>query len=81
MNSDGTAGPADILAVIDILNGVRTAPWGAYSADVDHSDAVGPPDILRVIDLLNHGWLDTALPTNPGVCPEDAKEVQTAPER
>ncbi|UCC32727.1 MAG: hypothetical protein JSU86_10670 [Phycisphaerales bacterium] len=69
VNSDGTAGPADILAVIDILNGVRPSPWGAYSADVDHSGAVGPPDILRVIDLLNHGWLDTSLPTNPGVCP------------
>ncbi len=69
VNADSGAGPSDILAIIDIISGVQTPLWGAYSSDIDHSGIVGPPDILRVIDQLNAGWLNTALPTNPGTCP------------
>ncbi len=69
VNADSYAVPADILEIIEIINGVQTPLWGAYSSDIDHSSVTGPPDILRVIDLLNAGWLNTPLPTNAGTCP------------
>ncbi|MGB2988290.1 MAG: hypothetical protein WBE26_20665 [Phycisphaerae bacterium] len=63
VNGDVSSNAVDILAIIDILNGVRAAPWGKYSCDVDHSGVCAPADILRVIDLLNGAdqfepWLD-----------------------
>ncbi|UCC30512.1 MAG: S8 family serine peptidase [Phycisphaerales bacterium] len=51
VNADGTSAPADILRVIDALNGVVELP--IWSVDVDRSGVAAPPDILRVIDLLN----------------------------
>ena len=51
VNADGTSAPADILRVIDALNGVVELP--IWSVDVDHSGEATPADILRVIDLLN----------------------------
>lgn len=73
VNADSASGPPDILYLIDVLNGVATAPHGLYSVDVDHSDSAEPPDILRVIDLLNgagvfNSWLNTNLPVNTS-CP------------
>jgi hypothetical protein len=73
VNNDTAAGPADILYLIDVLNGVSAAPFGLYSVDVDRSGQPGPPDILRLIDLLNgagtfDSWLNTARPANGG-CP------------
>jgi len=65
-NGDGFAGPSDILALIDALNGIRpNAPL--WSIDIDRSEAAGPPDILRLIDLLNGAgafdpWLNRSLP-------------------
>jgi len=53
VNGDSASSPGDITFLIDILNGVRIAPHGLLSSDVDRSGAAGPPDILRVIDLLN----------------------------
>jgi len=50
VNGDGTSGPADILSLIDSLNGFTRPVW---STDVDRSGKSSPPDILRVIDLLN----------------------------
>ncbi len=66
VNSDGTSAPADILKVIDALNGVGD-PRAIWSTDVDRSGVAGPPDILRVIDLLNgagvyQAWLNRSLP-------------------
>ena len=52
VNGDGTSAPADILAMVDALNGVGGAK-SAWQTDVDRSGVSGPPDILRVIDLLN----------------------------
>jgi hypothetical protein len=77
VNANGFTNPQDILATIDCLNNVNpmiNCPWGVYSRDIDHSGAFGPPDILRVIDLLNGAgaydpWINTPLPTNPGICP------------
>ncbi len=68
VNGDGTSGPADILALIDSLNGV--APRPDYATDTDRSGTAGPEDILREIDLLNGAalfdvWLDATL----GPCP------------
>ena len=69
VTADNAAGPVDILALIDVLNGVRSPAWGDYSVDINHSGAVDPSDILRVFDLLNAGWYGTRLPTNSGTCP------------
>ncbi len=68
VNADGTSSPADILAVIDALNGVLPRP--IYATDADRSGVAGPEDILRVIDLLNGAaafdpWLDVSI----GPCP------------
>lgn len=68
VNGDRTGAPADVLAVIDSLNGVTPLP--TYATDVDRSGTSGPEDILRVIDLLNGAgqftpWLDATI----GVCP------------
>lgn len=71
VNLDGTTAPADILAVIDCLNGVAIGfPCELANTDTDRSNEAGPPDILRVIDLLNGAsafaiWLDATLPACP----------------
>ncbi len=74
VNGDAAAGPSDVLALIDCLNGLDSCPWDLLSCDMDHSGACAPPDILRVIDLLNGAasfaaWNDTALPAATGDCP------------
>ncbi len=51
VNGDGTAGPADILSLIDSLNGVVNHP--PFSTDINRSGVPEPSDILREIDLLN----------------------------
>jgi hypothetical protein len=76
-NADGNveSAPADILAVIDYLNGIESAcPWGVYGCDADQSGECGPADILRVIDLLNgagefDSWNGTLRPEGSGLCP------------
>lgn len=72
VNGDSRGTPADVLFLVDVINGVREAPWGEYSADCDHGGAVGPPDILCTIDLLNGAasfdpWLSSPLPSG-GIC-------------
>ncbi|MGB2987298.1 MAG: hypothetical protein WBE26_15635, partial [Phycisphaerae bacterium] len=72
---DGVSDAADVLAIIDYINGVDTPPWDIkYSADCDHSGVVGPADILCVIDLLNGAdqfdpWFGESLPGCGGCCP------------
>lgn len=51
VNGDGTSSPADILSLIDSLNGVVTR--SNFSTDIDRSGVMNPADILREIDLLN----------------------------
>lgn len=56
VNGDTYAGPTDILALIDCLNGVNQAvncPWGLYSSDIDRTGVVTPADILALINVLN----------------------------
>ncbi len=52
INGDRTSAPADILALIDSLNGVapQLAEW---QTDIDRSGLTSPADILCEIDLLN----------------------------
>jgi hypothetical protein len=69
-DSDRTAAPADILKVIDHLNGVDVRP--VYSVDMDRDGDPAPADILRVIDLLNGAgafdpWLDQSLSACPSL--------------
>jgi hypothetical protein len=76
VNGNTASTPADILDLIDYLNGVRTLPWGFYSCDIDHNNFCVPADILAEIDLLNGAsgfqvWNGTPMPlVSP--CPEDA---------
>jgi len=74
VNGDTAAGPADILDLIDALNGVAALPWGNYSGDLDHSGLIAPADVLEEIDLLNGAngneiWNGTPRPQAAGVCP------------
>ncbi len=52
VNADRTSAPADILDLIDFLNGVG-APRPIWSTDIDRSGLAAPPDILQLIDILN----------------------------
>lgn len=71
VNGDRTAGPVDVLRLIDALNGVVNPPLELWQTDIDRSGAATPADILRVIDLLNGAqafdpWLLVSLPVCPG---------------
>jgi hypothetical protein len=76
VNCDRTAGPVDILGVIDNLNGQVQPAYPIWQCDVDRSGVCGPADILRVIDLLNGAdcldtWLGRTLPE----CPSGARRA------
>ena len=73
VNADGVSSADDVLALIDILDGAASPPWGSHSTDTDHGGVATAADILRVIDLLNgaaeyNPWLGTQLPGNTS-CP------------
>ncbi len=73
-NIDGNTGasPADILALIDHLNGVRIPPLVLHQCDTDRSGACNPADILTEIDMLNgaNGWpTQNGSPRSPLTCP------------
>lgn len=73
VNGDGVSSAADVLAIIDILNGEATATWGSYSSDIDRSGETTQIDILRLIDELNGAdslepWMSTPNPAQTG-CP------------
>ena len=64
-DNDETSAPADILAVIDGLNGVTALE--VWQSDMDRDGTPAPADILRTIDLLNGAasydpWLNVTLP-------------------
>jgi len=68
VNGDAKAAPADILWLIDCLNGVRSCE--IWQCDIDRSGVCGSQDILRVIDLLNGAgvyepWLNVSIPECP----------------
>ncbi len=69
-NNDLFSNSADILGVIDCINGVIAPPCELWQCDIDRSGACEAPDILRVIDLLNGAaiyqpWLGVQLPASP----------------
>lgn len=51
VSGDSFTSPADILSLIDSLNGIFLRP--IWSTDVDRSGQALPADILTLIDLLN----------------------------
>jgi len=74
VNSDRTAAPAEILDVIDNLNGVLNPPLAVHQCDFDRSAVCDPVDILTEIDLLNGAsgflvWNGKTLPACPSAAP------------
>jgi len=77
VNGDALASPGDINALVNFLNAVNpnvNAPWGLFSADIDHSTAVRSGDLVSLVDALNGaGLLDptinTPKPNSSGICP------------
>jgi len=72
VGADGMSSAADVLVMIDALNGIP-APFGAYSTDIDRSGASNAADVLAVIDLLNgascfDSWNNVTFP-GCGICP------------
>jgi len=70
VNASGTASAADILDLIDGLNGILDPPLNEWQCDTDRSGLCSAPDILRVIDLLNgvatsRPWNNVSLPPMP----------------
>lgn len=65
VDGDGISSPRDLLALIDVLNGVAARP--EYSTDLDRSGLTDAADVLRLIDLLTgaggyEAWLGQSLP-------------------
>jgi len=73
VNVDTVTDDSDLIFLAKVLRGVEAAPFGDYSADVDHSGLTTPADLLREVDLLLGGgaldeWLGTDLPIRD-ICP------------
>jgi len=69
VDGDGVVSSADILTLIDVLNGAAAPAWGNLSVDCDHSGVAGAADVLCVIDLLNAGWNGIEISGLPVQCP------------
>jgi len=74
VNADSSAAPADILDLIDVINGVFVLPYGVFSGDLDRSGVIDPADILEEIDLLNGAgaydvWNGSTKASATGICP------------
>lgn len=66
-SGDGTSSAADIISLVDHLNGVGD-PLPEWSTDTDRTGVANGADIVRLIDLLNGAseldeWLNVSLPT------------------
>ena len=51
VNQNGTVAPADLLDMVDVLNGVKTVPL--YAGDIDGNGVITSADHLAFIDILN----------------------------
>lgn len=74
VNSNTGANPADILDLIDNLNGILAIPLNPWQCDIDRSGICAPADIISEIDLLNgtngfRTWNGTSKPVTAGLCP------------
>jgi len=69
VDGNGAATPADLLPLIDALNGITALE--EYQCDIDLSNHCTPADVLGVIDLLNGAGFDEAYDnvTMPVACP------------
>ncbi|MCH8146956.1 MAG: thrombospondin type 3 repeat-containing protein [Planctomycetes bacterium] len=71
VNGDSLATVVDLSALINFINEVADAPYGAYSTDIDHNGKTEELDIARAIDLLNGinsfaVWIATDVPVVNG---------------
>lgn len=65
VNGDGVSSGVDILALVDVINGVRALP--IHSTDMNRDNVVDVTDVLRLIDMLNgaggsEAWYMRSLP-------------------
>jgi len=74
VNGDGKTSPADVLELVDVLNGITGPAWSAYSTDVDRSGVTQAADVLAIIDLLYGAapfqvWNGRIVVPPPAECP------------
>ena len=67
VGGDGAATAADVLLVIDDLNGILIPPLELWQCDVDRSGICNAADVLGVFDVLNGAdafapWNNVAIP-------------------
>ncbi len=70
VNGDDVSTAGDILALIDVINGVTEAAYGTFSSDIDHSGKASAEDVLALIELLDgidaqEVWLNSVVPAGP----------------
>jgi hypothetical protein len=69
VSGNGTTVPADIIDLIDHLNGIRVPLLTIEHCDLDRSGLCLPADIITMIDLLNgngfSNWNGRSLPACP----------------
>ena len=74
VNGDRRTSPADVLELVDVLNGITGPVWSAFSTDVDRSGVTQAADVLAIIDLLGGAaslevWNGRILLPTPAECP------------
>lgn len=55
VNADGATTPADVMTLINVLNGQQSAPWGVLSTDIDRSGTTDYADVARLIEIVQQG--------------------------
>lgn len=70
VDRSGMTGAADVLYLLDILNGVAASASGPLACDIDRNEVCDESDIGRLFDLLNgvgstRRWLNVVLAPKP----------------
>lgn len=52
VNADGATTPADVVALVNMLNGQQSIPWGAASTDIDRNGITDFADVARLIEIV-----------------------------
>ena len=79
VDGSGMVAPADQLALIDVINGIKTLP--SYATDIDRSGVTNAADIIALVDGFNSGWMGKTLPACPspvGVAPTNTQLANIA---
>lgn len=70
VDGNGTAVPADIITLVDNLNGNVQPPLPSSRCDMDRSGMCNPADIITFVDLLNgNGFSPQNNQPSIGPCP------------